>query len=199
MLEGTDLMSAYQPLGSSTMFDNSSYAPLDDYNQQQEHPQQNENKVVKVQQQQIPQQQKQNSQQLQVQQPTPQQQVQYANDPRAGQELYNAGVFNKQYEQEIRIQNALNELKRRKEEPQQQYNNSPSYFDKLFGKKKELGKIMQFTLIIVLGLSIHYLIDHYLGNYISNHDMSFERQMFLRILYPVAILFILWNLKVFIK
>ena len=92
-------------------------------------------------------------------------------------------------------------MKKRKEDQSQnnQGNNNSSYFDKLFSKKKELGKILQFTLIIVLGLSIHYLIDHYLINYINNNDMSFERQLFLRILYPIGILFILWNLKVFIK
>ena len=200
MLEGTDLMSAYQPLGSSSMFDNSAYASLDDYNEQ---PTEKKENVLKIQsnkqpQQQLPQ------QQLQQQQPQQQQQLpqqQYANDPRTGN-LYDASVFNKQYEQEIRIQNAINEMKKRKEEQQSQNtqgNNNPSYFDKLFSKKKELGKILQFTLIIVLGLSIHYLIDHYLINYINNHDMSFERQLFLRILYPIGILFILWNLKVFIK
>jgi len=205
MLEGTDLMAAYQPLGgSSSLYDNSMYANLDDHNEQ---PKENVLKIQSTQQKQ--QQVQQPSQQQQVQQlpqqqiqQLPQQQVQYANDPRAAGNLYDASLFNKQYEQEIRIQSAINELKKRKEDQnynQNQNQNQPSYFDKLFSKKKELGKILQFTLIIVLGLSIHYLIDHYLMNYISNHDMSFERQLFLRVLYPVGILFVLWNLKVFIK
>jgi hypothetical protein len=204
MLEGTDLMAAYQPLGgSSTINDNSMYAALDDYDSQQSQPKEKEN-VLKIQSQQQKQQPQQSQSQRDnvIQQPSPQQQVQLANDQRMNGTIYDASIFNKQYEQEIRIQNAINEMKKKKDEQFQNYspqNNNLSYFDKLFNKKKELGKILQFTLIIVLGLSIHYLIDHYLINYINNHDMSFERQLFIRLLYPIGILFILWNLKVFIK
>lgn len=74
-----------------------------------------------------------------------------------------------------------------------------SYFDKLFSKKKELWKALQVTFIILLAISIHFVIDHYLKVYINNTDLSFERELFIRLLYPIAIIFILWNLKTFVK
>ena len=75
----------------------------------------------------------------------------------------------------------------------------PSYFDKLFGKKKEVYKVLQLSLMITLGISIHFLIDHYLTKYLADNEMSFERQLILRLMYPLAVLFILWNLRVFVK
>ena len=90
------------------------------------------------------------------------------------------------------------ELKKKKEAAAP-VSSEPSYFDKLFGKKKELFKILTLSLIITLGLSLHFLIDHYLTKYLAEHEMSFERQLLLRLLYPLGVLFVLWNLKVFVK
>jgi len=91
----------------------------------------------------------------------------------------------------------MTELKKKK--AAQATEEQPSYFDKLFGKKKELYKILQLSLMITLGISIHYLIDNYLVKYLADNEMSFERQLLLRVLYPIALLFILWNLRVFVK
>ena len=74
-----------------------------------------------------------------------------------------------------------------------------SYMDKLFSKKKEIWKALQITLIIILALSIHFIIDHYMKIYMASNDLSFERDLFLRLLYPIAILFLLWNIKTFIR
>lgn len=74
-----------------------------------------------------------------------------------------------------------------------------SYLDKLFSKKKELSKAVQITLIILLAISIHFVIDHYMKMYINNQGLSFERELMLRLLYPLGILFLLWNMKVFSK
>lgn len=118
-------------------------------------------------------------------------------------------LINKQFESDQKIATLMAELKRRKAASQtaQPYassssvaeTESPSYFDKLFGKKKEMYKILQLSLMITLGLSVHFLIDHYLQKYLAEHDMSFERQLILRLMYPVAVLFIVWNLRVFVK
>lgn len=121
--------------------------------------------------------------------------------PPPSKSLYDAQHFNKQIEQEQKFMTILQELKRRKEDVAMVNPNgdSLSYFDKLSNKKRDLARLIQFALIIVLGLSIHYMINHYMSAYIANNDMSPERQFFLRLLYPVAIIFILWNLKVFVK
>lgn len=114
--------------------------------------------------------------------------------------LYSAETFNKQYEQEQKILMALNNMQKQKQVEQYTPTNvQPSYIDKLFSKKKELGRLLQFSMIILLALSLHLVIKHYLKIYISERDLSFERELFIRILYPLAILFILWNLKVFLR
>lgn len=113
--------------------------------------------------------------------------------------LYDGGAtFNKQFEQEQKIAMLVNELKRRKggngggagEE---------SYFDKLMGKKKELMKFLQSGLIVLFAFSMHFVIDHYLKYYLESNAISFEREVFLRVLYPVAVLFLAWNLITFNK
>jgi hypothetical protein len=114
------------------------------------------------------------------------------------QQIYDSKTIDNQYDQEQKLMSILTEIKKQKgtvqssQEPQ-------SYIDKLFSKRKELWKAMQISFIILLAISIHFVIDHYLKLYINNTDLSFEREMFIRMLYPLAILFILWNLKTFIK
>lgn len=168
MLEGTDLMSAYQTLSNQPSYD--IYEKDNDYQQ-------------------------------------------HANEPPVSKSSApkddTMNLINKQFESDQKIATLMAELKRRKAASQQQTyspvssssaeTESPSYFDKLFGKKKEMYKILQLSLMITLGLSIHFVIDHYLQKYLAENDMSFERQLILRLLYPVAVLFIVWNLKVFVK
>lgn len=173
MLEGTDLYSAYQPLSSMTSYENSYPEPKQESEPEQPLPPKKQN---------IQQQQQQSQSIQQIQQP-----------------MYDASTFNKQYDQEQRIMQALQEIRKKKDEPSSSSSSQTSYIDKLMSKKKELGRLLQFSLIIVLGLSLHYVIDYYLQKYIADSDLSFERQLFLRLLYPFSILFILWNLKVFIK
>lgn len=74
-----------------------------------------------------------------------------------------------------------------------------SYLDKMFSKKKDVLKIIQFSLIIVLAMSIHFIIDYYIKYYIKNNDPTFERELIIRLIYPVSIIFIIWNLKTFLK
>lgn len=200
MLEGTDLMSAYQqPLvGSSyasNAFDNSYANFLGEESHEDEKPVAQQQPKQKLQIQDT----KQSAQKITEQ---PQQNIDFNQHyQQQYSQQYDANTINRQYDQEQRLVKAINQLKKQKQESfvQQQYQGQPSYFDKLFGKKKEVGKVLQLSLIIVLGLSIYYLIDHYLSQYISEHDLSFERQLFIRLLYPLSILFILWNLRVFIK
>ena len=74
-----------------------------------------------------------------------------------------------------------------------------SYLDKMFAKKKDVLKIIQFSLIIVLAMSIHFIIDYYIKFYIKNNDPTFERELIIRLIYPISIVFIIWNLKTFLK
>lgn len=97
-----------------------------------------------------------------------------------------------------RIAVLLNELKKQQAITASMQEQS-SYLDRLFSKKKDMLKVFQLALIIVLAMSIHFIIDHYLRNYLKNNDFTFERELLIRLLYPFALLFILWNMKAFLK
>jgi hypothetical protein len=101
-------------------------------------------------------------------------------------------------QQDPRIAVLLNEL-RKQQKIVANIENQNGYFDKLAAKRKDVMRIIQLSLVIVLALSLHFIVDHYLKNYIKNNDLSFERELILRALYPVAVIFIIWNMKAFIK
>lgn len=117
--------------------------------------------------------------------------------------MYDAGMFasnfNRQYDQEQRLMALLNEYKKQQNKVYNTKSTDDSYWDKLTSKKKELLKFLQSALIIILALSVHFLIVHYFNIYIETNDVSYQREMWLRILYPVAIAFIGWNLITFNK
>jgi hypothetical protein len=100
--------------------------------------------------------------------------------------------------QDPRITLLLNELKKQQMITANMQEQT-GYIDRLFSKKKDMLKVLQLALVIVLAMSIHFIVDHYLRNYIKNNDLSFERELVIRLLYPFALLFILWNMKAFVK
>lgn len=130
------------------------------------------------------------------------------------QNMYDNMSFNKQFEQQQSLQQAQNYIRKLQEQVQEQsermqtYNpqkyteqvyNDEGYFDKIFSKKKEFIKLLQWSFIILFALSLYYFIDHYLQYYINANDFTFEKELCLRCLIPLAILFIVWNLRVFSK
>lgn len=130
--------------------------------------------------------------------------------PPRQEQPFNKDTFNQQYEQEQRIVKAIHELKKQKESFQAAQAAAAAatttteaenmgYIDKLMNKKKELGRMLQYALIIALGLSIHFLVDEYIKYYIANNDVSVERQVIIKILYPISLVFILWNLKALVR
>lgn len=112
----------------------------------------------------------------------------------------NNANINKQMIQEQKLMSILNEIKKQKNYSKQSVpETEPSYIDKLFSKKKELIKLLQFSLIVILALSVHGIVDYYLKEFIEKNDFSDSRVFIIRLLYPLSILFLLWNLKIFIK
>lgn len=120
---------------------------------------------------------------------------------------YDMGMFNKQFEQDQRINTLVNELKKQKQQqqqaqvaavyPQQYYDES--YWDKMANKKKDIFKFIQSGLIILFAISLHIVIDFVLKHYLQTHDISYNREVMIRCLYPIGILFIAWNIIAFIK
>lgn len=76
-------------------------------------------------------------------------------------------------------------------------NNDSGYFSKLFSKKKDILKIIQLSLIITLGICLYYFMDYYINLYINTNDFNSDRQFIIKLLFPVFIIFLIWNLKIY--
>ena len=133
--------------------------------------------------------------------------VQKAQQQQAQAPQYDMSVFNKQFEQDQRINTLVNELKKQKQQQQQvaaYQQQQPmyydeSYWDKMANKKKDIFKFIQSGLIILFAISLHVVIDFVLKHYLQTHDISYNREVMIRFLYPIGILFIAWNIIAFIK
>jgi hypothetical protein len=119
------------------------------------------------------------------------------------QPQYDGSNFNKSFEQERKISALVNELKKQQMQQQQlmqqSMNYEDGYFDKLASKKKDVSKFIQSGLIILFAISLHFIVDFLLKHYLQTHDVSFEREVWIRVLYPVAVLFLAWNIIAFVK
>ncbi len=111
--------------------------------------------------------------------------------------LYDASAYNSQYSKEQQLLTIINEMKKRQGSANAQ--SGESYFDKLVARKKEVFKFIHSALIIVFALAIHFLVSHYFDHYLKHNDVSFEREIILRVLYPISIIFIAWNIMLIFK
>jgi len=183
MLEGTDLYSAYAPLIPVEQPKMASAAPVREREPEEEMPKSVPKAVLPVPQ-------------------SPQMQPQ----PQYNPNEFNS-QFNQYYDNEQKMLAIISELQKRNttQSATSQKNSAavtsagPSYFDRLASKKKDLVKFLHSALIIIFALSVHFLIHHYFGWYLSNNDVSFERELILRLLYPIGILFIGWNIMLIFK
>jgi hypothetical protein len=128
-------------------------------------------------------------------------QPQYAQQP-PQKPQYDINMFNKQFEQEQKIATLMNEIKAQKAKQYSQYQQpiyEDTYWDKMTNKKKELMRFVQSGLIVLFAISLHFVIDFVLKHYLQANDVSYNREVIIRILYPMGILFISWNIIAFIK
>lgn len=133
-----------------------------------------------------------------------QQQQQPPQKPTAPQ--YDINMFNKQFEQEQKIATLMNEIKAQKAKQYVQANQAyqqpvyeESYWDKMTNKKKDLMRFIQSGLIVLFAISLHFVVDFLLKHYLQANDVSYNREVIIRVLYPLGILFIAWNIIAFIK
>lgn len=128
------------------------------------------------------------------------------------QPSFDTSSFNKQFETQMANQRRLHQQQQQasiaaayyqNQQPQNisgfQYYEDNSYWRKLVSKKKELWKFAQSAFIILFAISIHYVIDFLLRHWLEHHEISFEREVMLRLLYPVSVMFIAWNIIANIK
>ena len=72
-----------------------------------------------------------------------------------------------------------------------------SIISKFINKKRDMMKILIYSLIILLGLSAHFVIKHYLKLHLMENDFNSRKEFLLRFSYPLTVFAIIWMLKAF--
>ena len=95
------------------------------------------------------------------------------------------------------IEKLVQKLQEKKEREKEAVMNS--YAEKMNSKKKEITKLLQFSLVFLLALSVHHFAEAYLNSLIIFYDMSFNHQLMIKAAYVGVIILLILNFKVFIR
>jgi hypothetical protein len=71
----------------------------------------------------------------------------------------------------------------------------PGFWDRIAMKKYEVMKLVGLSLVILLAIAIDKVANHYLTQYLADAYLSNIYEFLVRIMYPVAVLLVLWILK----
>lgn len=77
--------------------------------------------------------------------------------------------------------------------------NNDSIFDRFASKKKDVFKLLNISLSVLLAISLHYVMGDIIKVYLRNNDFTYNKEVFVKTMYPASVLLILWSLKVFNK
>lgn len=72
-----------------------------------------------------------------------------------------------------------------------------SYIEKLWGKKRDMTKYTILTFVILFALSLHSLIEYLYDQIFIPSNIMQKQKIIIKILYPVVVCIILWNIKTF--
>lgn len=79
--------------------------------------------------------------------------------------------------------------------PAQEAQRAASYFDAMVQKRRDVLKMVSFAIIILLAISIHTVVDFGLKELIMSNDFTFKQEIGVRMIYPLVVILLLWNLK----
>lgn len=94
------------------------------------------------------------------------------------------------------------ELDEHKKNQKLQYKESyerRSIYDRFVRKQREMIRFVSISLIIIFALSVHDILSSSLKTYISNMDISRNRELAMRLSYPFSIFLCSWMIKVFAR
>lgn len=74
-----------------------------------------------------------------------------------------------------------------------------SIFDRFASKKKDVFKLLNISLSVLLAMSLHYIMGDIIKVYLRNNDFTYNKEILIKSIYPASVLLILWSLKVFNK
>jgi hypothetical protein len=145
-------------------------------------------------------QQPQQLQQLQQQQPQIQQQSQQSQQPQIQQPQIQAQIQpqiqpltpmnNNYYINQGQPQQLI-----KKQQVYQQRNPEYSFWDRMALSRNDVFKLALLALVIVLGISIERIGNHYINQYLSDNILSSIQEFIVRVSYPIMIFIFLWIIK----
>lgn len=77
--------------------------------------------------------------------------------------------------------------------------NSESIIDRYASKKKDVFKLINISFSVLLAISIHFVVVDIVKTYIRNNDFTYNKETYIKCMYPISVLLIMWSFKVFNK
>lgn len=97
--------------------------------------------------------------------------------------------------EQLRYENDVTQLQRELHKYQRNAA-QPSFFDAMWAKRRELLKLLSMSLLIVIALSFHSVMEHVIKSYITENDLTSRNEVLLRFAYPLAMILLVWFIKV---
>ena len=98
--------------------------------------------------------------------------------------------------EQLRYENDVTQLQRELHKYQRNAAAQPSFFDAMWAKRRELLKLLTMSLLIVIALSFHSVMEHVIKSYITENDLTSRNEVLLRFAYPLAMIILVWFIKV---
>jgi len=78
---------------------------------------------------------------------------------------------------------------------QYQRNFEYSFWDRMVMSKREVLKLFILSIVIILGISIYKIGEHYITEYLNSNDLSSFQEFLVRLSYPIIVFLLLWIIK----
>lgn len=69
------------------------------------------------------------------------------------------------------------------------------YVDSLINTRKSILKLIGLSIVILLAISLHSVIDFALREMVIVQDVGFKQELGMRILYPICVVLLIWSMK----
>lgn len=89
------------------------------------------------------------------------------------------------------------ELEKQKNLNKKEY--SEPLFDRFISKKKDVMKLFNIALTVLLAISLHFVLSDLIKSYLQNNDFTYNKEILIKFMYPFSVLMVLWSFKVFNK
>lgn len=112
--------------------------------------------------------------------------------------LYDSGTIYNEMTMNQQLAALKNELQRQKDINKLGNRDfQESIVDRFVSKKKEVFKLVTMSMTILLAISIHFVLNDLIRNYIVNNNLTDNQELTTKVAYPLTILLVIWMFKVF--